>query len=895
MKTKKLGLLFTAVSMLLTSCSDDKIDNIGKNKITFASGINEYTTRVNDDGNGWLEGDSVGIYMVENGLSTILSTCKNVKHFSTESGEFTSFSTEFPIYYPKDGSAVDFIAYHPHSSRATNGIYPIDLLDQSKQSVLDLMYAESYSSRNQGYNQTHESAVELTFSHMLTKIVMNVTAEEEISNMVVTMKNMDRAAEFDLMRGEISSRSSNGEITAVKTTNGTYEGILLPVESLTDSHIVEFAVGDKTYKWTMSKNSNVNGGTINKLEQGYKYTFNIILSKTGMQVEVVSSSGSVSPWENGGGGNGSASKEDEDDIDKPVVGNVDPTKLYGYAENATGGEGATSDNIFHFNDGNCFAEWLKLREKNKSAVPAIVWLSGEFTASQGRNDMFDIKRTSNITFIGTDNFVMNKVGFFVNYGENIIFKNIYIKLPAYSADGLSMQNSNTIWIDHCTFESLNQTKDAEDGSCDVTHGSYNVTISWCHFITTQKSCLVGHSDSNGSEDQNITVTFHHNYFDKSGSRHPRLRFGAAHVYNNFYNQVTTYGAGSAYGAKLLLEDNYFEAVRLPTDICTYPAKPSGSSWVSNLTGKVAGYLYERNNIFNNKPSNANEVYPLTNVEYTAYGNESTKLSTPLKYDDFKPAYNYVVDDVEEIPVIVPANAGVGKLTGLTTAPIEVNNGGFTPGESGGDGEDDGGDIGTPVTLENDWYALGYNSSLISTSLTNEGKLILTGTGKFESAKQTFSYVYRAVEGNFVITTKLENPTFEREGSAQAQTGLMVTSDITQSDNNLLFCTSSYSGDSNYYNLYRVAVGNRSNPKMSGASGEGNIYLKLERNGSEMKASYSLDGGNSYCSDYSRTFTTDLPNTVYVGLIVSSGDSSLTASATFSDIQINGSPAPSFTE
>ena len=291
-----------------------------------------------------------------------------------------------------------------------------------------------------------------------------------------------------------------------------------------------------------------------------------------------------------------------DEPTPPITGNVELDKLYGYAEGTTGGAGATEANIHHFNDGDKFQQWLNLREKNKSEVPAIVWLSGRFTKENGRggssaSPWFDIKRTKNLSIYGTNDFVMENIGFFLNEASNIIIRNIYIKMPKADngADGISMQESNNVWVDHCTFESVNQTKDYEDGSCDVTHQTYNVTVSWCHFIKTQKSCLVGHSNGQ-TADTKITVTFHHNFFDLSSSRHPRVRFGRAHVFNNYFNQVTTYGVGSAYRAMVLVEDNCFEGVKLPTDICTYPAKPSGSSWVSNLQGSVAGYLYERGNV-----------------------------------------------------------------------------------------------------------------------------------------------------------------------------------------------------------------------------------------------------------------------------------------------------------
>ncbi len=366
----------------------------------------------------------------------------------------------------------------------------------------------------------------------------------------------------------------------------------------------------------------------------------------------------------------------------PTVGTVELDKVYGYGAGVTGGEGATSANILHFDNGKALQTWLLARtksEKKGDHSPVIIWLSGTFVPTDGRDfseahPWFDVKDVSNLSFYGTDDFVMDRIGIFCVRANNIIIRNINFRQPKANngADAVSMQECDGVWVDHCTFTSLNQTKDYEDGSTDVTHASKNVTVSWCHYVKTQKSCLVGHSNS-ASADAAITATFHHNWFDQSNSRHPRVRFGKVHVYNNLYDNNATYGVGSAYGAKVLVEYNYFDGVRLPTDICTYPAKQSGSSWVSNLTGSVAGYLYATQDVYVNKPSNASDPYPFTNMAYTKYGGTA---GTALTYADFKPAYDYVVTAAEDVPTVVKDGAGYGKL-GWKDAPVAVNNGGIT--------------------------------------------------------------------------------------------------------------------------------------------------------------------------------------------------------------------------
>ena len=370
------------------------------------------------------------------------------------------------------------------------------------------------------------------------------------------------------------------------------------------------------------------------------------------------------------------------------MGTVSLDALTGYAAGVTGGEGATSANVLHFDNGKALQTWLLARtksEKKGDHSPVVIWLSGTFGPEDGRDfseahPWFDVKDVSNLSFYGTDSFVMDRIGIFCVRASNIIIRNINFQQPKANngADAVSMQECDGVWVDHCTFTSLNQTKDYEDGSTDITHGSKNVTVSWCRYVKTQKSCLVGHSNSQ-SGDVAITATFHHNWFEGSSSRHPRVRFGCVHVYNNLFDGNTTYGVGSAYGAKVLVEYNYFDSVQLPTDICTYPAKDGD---VSNLQGSVAGYLYPTQNVYVNKPAKARDPYPLSNVKYLSYGGST--LDTPLTYADFKPAYSYTVTAAEDVPTVVKEGAGYGKL-GWTAAPVAVNNGGVS--EYNGTGDD----------------------------------------------------------------------------------------------------------------------------------------------------------------------------------------------------------------
>ena len=588
--------------------------------------------------------------------------------------------------------------------------------------------------------------------------------------------------------------------------------------------------------------------------------------------------------------------------DPPQEGEVALDGIAGYAEaaNVTGGDAATSANILHFNSGKALQTWLLARtksEKNGDHSPVTIWLSGTFGPSDGRDfseahPWFDVKDVSNLSFYGTDGFVMDRIGIFCVRASNIIIRNINFQQPKADngADAVSMQNCDGVWVDHCTFTSLNQNKDYEDGSCDITHQSRNVTVSWCRFIKTQKSCLVGHSNS-ASADAAITATFHHNWFDGSSSRHPRVRFGRAHVYNNFFDGCTTYGVGSAYGAKVLVEYNYFDGVQLPTDICTYPAKETKEGYASNLQGSVAGYLYATEDVYVNRPEKARDPYPLTNVQYTKYNGSTI---TPLTYADFKPAYTYVVTPAAQVPEVVMAGAGYGKLTALATAPVAVNNGGITEFNGSGDDPvdpdpddpddpDEPGD--DPATgLAEGWSWVNNNATTASYVLS-DGDLSVTSTGKWESKAQGFGAVYREVTGDFTATVQLVSYTPQKTGSNQAVAGLIVidgSPSATATD--LVFAI----GGGNYYGNFRPATGKDksgfalSAPTTSG----GDVILKMQREGNKVKMSYSLDGGASFGSVSSKEFTA-LSETVKLGVGGNSGDNSKTSTAVFRNFTLNG--------
>lgn len=262
-------------------------------------------------------------------------------------------------------------------------------------------------------------------------------------------------------------------------------------------------------------------------------------------------------------------------------------------ETTTGGKGG---DIIYINPSTfgelCNILYKRINYKNYSSNPLIVVLEpGVYDGSgvtgdgakQFSNNMLTIQEQGDISIIGKDN-VQCKFGINVKRGYNIIIRNIYFWGYQDDAVNIGEKETHHIWIDHCTAGAPMQSqipsnKDAVDGTFEVKNGASYVTVSWCVTQNHWKSCLIGHSDGNGSTDQGrLKVTHYANYYNNTYTRHPRVRFGQVHVLNCMYensgwgrdNSYKTaasiglgYGSAASNSSEVLMEGNFFYDVQFP--------------------------------------------------------------------------------------------------------------------------------------------------------------------------------------------------------------------------------------------------------------------------------------------------------------------------------------------
>ena len=270
----------------------------------------------------------------------------------------------------------------------------------------------------------------------------------------------------------------------------------------------------------------------------------------------------------------------------------------------TGGAGGPTVAVTNSND---FLDYISRNG------PYIIQLSGTISFS----GMSKVKSDKTIIGLGSDA-VITGGGLSLSDVSNVIIQNI--TFTNADDDSINLQTeTHHVWIDHCDLSN------GFDGLIDIKRGTDYVTVSWNKFSNHSKTCLLGHSDDNASQDVgHLKVTYHHNLFNGTSGRHPRVRFSElCHVFNNYYVD-NDYGIASTCDAEVLVEGNYFKNVDSPTHV--------------GYASSGDGDLIERDNIF------------------VSSGSPETRGSVP----EASSYYSYTLDNAADIPRIVSAGAGVGE-------------------------------------------------------------------------------------------------------------------------------------------------------------------------------------------------------------------------------------------
>ncbi|MRX66361.1 Por secretion system C-terminal sorting domain-containing protein [Flavobacterium resistens] len=287
-------------------------------------------------------------------------------------------------------------------------------------------------------------------------------------------------------------------------------------------------------------------------------------------------------------------------------------------------------------------------KKGKDTRPFIIRLIGnitDMTVMEGGDVVIENANNaaSYVTIEGIGNdAVANGWGVRLKSASNIEVSNLgFMNCNSTAGDNVGMQQDNDhIWVHNCDLFYGNAGSDADqikgDGALDNKSSTY-ITLSYNHFWDNGKASLLGLSEGTTT---GLYITYHHNWFDHSDSRHPRVRYYSAHIYNNYYDGNAKYGAGSTMGSSLFVEGNYFRNAKHPmltslqgTDIWDEANQVNNAGTMGTFSGEAGGFIKAFNNTFDASNGTNNMRFVAYNDPNPLY-NISGKISSTTDFDAY---------------------------------------------------------------------------------------------------------------------------------------------------------------------------------------------------------------------------------------------------------------------
>ena len=274
----------------------------------------------------------------------------------------------------------------------------------------------------------------------------------------------------------------------------------------------------------------------------------------------------------------------------------------------------------------------------------------------GKEDSKKLKCGITIEGIGDDATALGW-GVRIANASNVEVRNLgFMLCDSDEGDNVGLQQDNDhIWVHNCDMFYGKEGKDKDqvkgDGALDCKLSTY-VSFSYNHFFDSGKCNLLGLKEK-GTD--GFYITYHHNWYDHSDSRHPRVRFFSAHVYNNYYDGNSKYGIGATSGSSIFAEKNYFRN-------CKYPMMISMQG--TDVYGTGTKYDAGNNGTFSTECGGIIKAFS-NHIEgaasYLPYNSTNSRgIDTTYEFDAYE-----VSNSKDQIPDTVKANMGQVKTKGTS--------------------------------------------------------------------------------------------------------------------------------------------------------------------------------------------------------------------------------------
>lgn len=326
---------------------------------------------------------------------------------------------------------------------------------------------------------------------------------------------------------------------------------------------------------------------------------------------------------------------------------IRPARLEGFGKDTTGGLGGS---VVTAATGTAIHK--AICDRADDDTPLIIMVNGTITpgntlkqsgSCNTADGVIELKEVGNISLIGVGkNGVLDQIGIHIRRSSNIIIQNLTIKnvrksntsTPSNGGDAIGMESDvSKVWIDHNEIYGSTTEGEEHDGLIDFKARVVDVTVSFNHLHDSGRGGLIGSNDD--GDDGSTRITFHHNWYHHINSRTHLVREAHGHWYNNYFSEILSTGINVRNGARLLIEGNYFTEARNPLGTFYYLDNP--------------GQWQVKDNYFD-----SSVVWQAANDEVIAGPNVQSTGSVTVPYD-------YTLDPSGDVPQVVVANVGVGKI------------------------------------------------------------------------------------------------------------------------------------------------------------------------------------------------------------------------------------------
>ncbi len=309
-------------------------------------------------------------------------------------------------------------------------------------------------------------------------------------------------------------------------------------------------------------------------------------------------------------------------------------------------------------------------KSNTKCGPVCIRFIGNITDPSGLSsgDLYVDTVTCGLTIegIGTDA-TFNGFGCVIKNSSNVEVRNLgFMNCNSSEGDNVGLQQKNDhVWVHHCDMFYGDAGSDADqakgDGALDTKTSTY-ITHSYNHFWDSGKCNLQGMK----SETTENYITYHHNWYDHSDSRHPRIRTCSVHIYNNYFDGNSKYGVGVTLGASAFVENNYFRNCKYPMLISK---QGSDDATGGTFSGENGGIIKSYNNTVTGDKTKGYVTYQKNSTDFDAYeaSSKTEKVPSSVKakqggstYNNFDTSsvmYSYTAQSPEAAVETVKANAG----------------------------------------------------------------------------------------------------------------------------------------------------------------------------------------------------------------------------------------------